>query len=511
MFIPKTMKKLTYLSALALAAGITACSQYEEPNPQIPVTPQETILNVDGINVASSQYLAADAETGDLATIDLDAYSKLGYAIQMADVTVDQSQFPAGYDLYFKMWLADNEDFTNAQEVPCTLTNGVITTTAADMQAVYENLFGRKADAHNMWVRYAGYVKNDNVNNVRLNASDYWYAPQEFVLAPIPPDFVVEPAYYLLGTINGWSVAEAIQMNHSDKDVYDDPVFTLVVDVDAAAIAANSGWWWKVVPQSTYETGGWVDAADASFGVADNGSPELSGKLVARTATEDCGAGAIQEPGKYVFVINLEMMTYEFAPYYEYLYTPGGANNWTPASAAKIYPTETGVTFESWIPLDGEFKFTTEPSWSGIAFGKGAEEGSLSTAPDAGNLSTGGAAGLYCVRMNTVSMTWETVYGPVQSWGVIGGFAGSDWSTDVAMTPDADKQIWKATITFAAGDEFKFRADGAWDIQYGNSGNGLDDLVCDGGSGNLTVPAAGTYEVTLDLSKVPYHATLTAI
>ena len=38
------MKKLKYLSALILAAGITACSQYEEPNPKVPVTSQETLL-----------------------------------------------------------------------------------------------------------------------------------------------------------------------------------------------------------------------------------------------------------------------------------------------------------------------------------------------------------------------------------------------------------------------------------------------------------------------------------
>lgn len=506
------MKKLTYLSALVLAAGMTACSQYEEPNPQIPVTPQETILNVDGINVTSSQYIAADEETGDLATIDLDAYAKLGYTIKMADVTVDQSQFPTGYELYFKMWLADNENFDNAQEVPCTLTDGVITTSAADLQSYYENVYGRKADAHQTWVRYAGYVKSDKVNNVRLNASDYWYAPQEFVLAPIPPDFVVEPAYYLLGTINGWSVANAIQLNHSDKDVYDDPVFTLVVDVDAAAIAANSGWWWKVVPQSTYETGGWVDADDASFGVADNGSPELSGKLVARTAAEDCGAGAIQEPGKYVFVINLEMMTYEFLPYVEYLYTPGGANNWfNDSPAAKMYPTPAGVTFESWIPLNGDFKFTTAPDWTGTAYGAGAEAGSLSTAPNAGNLTPAGAKGYYCVRANILNMTWETVYGPVQSWGLIGVNGAWGDTDDIVMTPDADGQVWKATVTFTSGTDFKFRADGAWDIQYGNGGNNIDDLVCDGGSGNLSAPALGTYEVTLDLRQVPFHATLTAI
>jgi hypothetical protein len=498
------MKKLTYLSALVLAAGMTACSQYEEPNPQIPVTPEEQILNVDGITVASSQYLAANEETGDLATIDLDAYGKLGYPIQLADVTVDESQFPAGYKLYFKAWLADNENFANAQEVPCTLNNGVITTTADDLQVIYENMFGRKSEVKEMWVRYAGYVDGENVSNIRLNGSDYYYAPQAFYMAPIPPDFVVEPAYYLLGTINGWSVGGALQMNHSGKDVYDDPVFTYVVDLD------GSEWWWKVVPQSTYETGNWVDGDDAAFGVATNGDGALSGKLVGRTATEDCGAGCLNGVvGKYVMVINLEMMTYEFAPVYDFLYTPGDANGWSQAASAKIYPTPTGAAYESWMPLKGSFKFTTQPDWNGINFGAGAEAGTLSTDGGAGNLTVSDE-GYYCVRMSTVSMTWETVYGPVQSWGVIGGFAASGWGTDVPMTT-VDGQIWKATVTFAAGDEFKFRADGAWDIQYGNGGNGMDDLVCDGGSGNLTAPAAGTFEVTLDLSKVPYHATLTAI
>ena len=118
--------------------------------------------------------------------------------------------------------------------------------------------------------------------------------------------------------------------------------------------------------------------------------------------------------------------------------------------------------------------------------------------------------------MSPVFLTWETLYGPVQSWGVVGGFAESSWTDgqDVVMTPDAAKQIWTATVTFGDTDgekEFKFRADGAWDIQYGNGGDGLDNLVCDGGSGNLVAPAAGTYKVTLDLSKVPYHATLEAL
>lgn len=499
------MKKLTYLSALVLAAGMTACSQYEEPNPQVPVTPEESILNVDGITVASSQYLAADEETGELATVDLDAYSKLGYPIQFADVTVDENEFPAGYKLYFKMWLADNENFANAQEVPCALNNGVITSTAADLQTVYENMFGRKSDVKEVWVRYAGYVDGENVSNIRLNGSDFYYATQEFILAPIPPDFVVEPAYYLLGTINGWSVADALQMNHSDKDVYDDPVFTYVVDLNGGE------WWWKVVPQSTYETGSWVDGDDAAYGVETNGDGALSGKLVGRTATEDCGAGCLNGVvGKYVLVINLEMMTYEFSPVYDFLYTPGDANGWSQPASAKLYPTADGVNYESWLPLKGSFKFSTQDNWDGINYGAGAEAGTLSTDGGAGNLSVADE-GYYCVRANLVSMTWEILYGPVQSWGLIGVNGAWGDGDDIVMTPDADGQVWKATVTFTSGTDFKFRANGAWDIQYGNGGSNLDDLVCDGGSGNLSAPALGTYEVTLDLRQVPFHATLTAI
>ncbi len=507
------MKKLKYLSALILAAGITACSQYEEPNPKVPVTSQETILNVNGIKVASSQYLTPDEETGELATIDLGAYSKLGYPIKMADVTVDQSEFPAGYQLYFKMWLADNEQFTDANEVPCSLTDGVLSTTAADLQAVYEKMYGRKSDEHDVWVRYAGYVKSDNVSNVRLNGSDYWYATQEFVLAPIPPDFMVESAYYLLGTVNGWSVGGALKMSHSDKDVYDDPVFYITVDVDAAAISANSGWWWKIIPQSTQEAGDWVSGADTQFGVATNGDDALSGKLVAATATAEANAGAIQTPGKYVLVINLELKTYEFAPYYECFWTPGGASDWFNGDAdavAKIYPAPGGAYYESWIPIDGSFKFTSQPNWDGINFGSAATAGTLSTDGGAGDLKVDNVAGLYCVRMSPIFLTWETVYGPVQSWGIVGGFAASNWADgqDVIMTPDANKQVWTATVTFAAGDEFKFRADGGWDIQYAGD---IDNLECSGGASNLVAPGAGTYEVTLDLRQVPFHASMRAI
>ena len=54
------------------------------------------------------------------------------------------------------------------------------------------------------------------------------------------------------------------------------------------------------------------------------------------------------------------------------------------------------------------------------------------------------------------------------TWGLIGSFAGSGWGTDVAMTIEGDWAYVK-NVSLANGDEFKFRADGSWDLSYGSA------------------------------------------
>lgn len=79
----------------------------------------------------------------------------------------------------------------------------------------------------------------------------------------------------------------------------------------------------------------------------------------------------------------------------------------------------------------------------------------------------------------------ETFVPADHTYGVIGSFAGSDWSTDTAMTADGDNK-WTAEVSLAAGNELKVRADGAWDNSWGTA---------DGG--NLTVDTDGAYIVTI--------------
>ena len=72
------------------------------------------------------------------------------------------------------------------------------------------------------------------------------------------------------------------------------------------------------------------------------------------------------------------------------------------------------------------------------------------------------------------------------TYGIVGSFAASNWGNDgadVAMTADGDK--WVGEVELKAGEEFKVRADGAWDYSWGN------------GADNFKADADGTYVVTL--------------
>ena len=55
------------------------------------------------------------------------------------------------------------------------------------------------------------------------------------------------------------------------------------------------------------------------------------------------------------------------------------------------------------------------------------------------------------------------------TWGMIGSFeASNNWTAEVAMAIEGDYAVAK-NVTLANGNEFKFRADGGWDLSYGSA------------------------------------------
>lgn len=479
------MKKIALLTALALCLGFTACDD-DENVPAIPTNPQLPTLPADGVTIAPSEQIAN--------LLELKSLTDAGERIEIG--TLSLVDFPEGYSPVVELEISKDAAFSTYGTVKTEIDeNNVVYTTAEIMEGEYLKAISKSPKEKTIYGRLAAYAvsKTDKNNVVRIGGPDVFLngaEPMALKVLPYPNDLVIEDNYYLLGTINDWSVADAIKMNHPEGvSGYDDPKFTMAIDITPDQAAA--GWWWKIVPASTQATGSWVEADNAAYGVAENGDDALSGMLVARTVTNDCGAGCIKEAGSYLLTINLEEGTYEFMLAYPNLWTPGQANGWSQASSQMLY-TNDYQKYMGYALLDpAGFKFTTAADWDHVNLGSTGTEGTLSTDPGAGNL-TCPAAGLYFCNVDVIALTY-TLY-QVNTIGVIGDATPGGWDASTPLTPSADFLVWEGDVNFGTG-EWKFRCNDDWAV---NLGGNLDELVQDGG--NMASPGAGVHHVILDLS-----------
>lgn len=168
----------------------------------------------------------------------------------------------------------------------------------------------------------------------------------------------------------------------------------------------------------------------------------------------------------------------------------GYGSDWTPADAPQLKALSYGDThFEGYVyfAADAEFKFTPAANWDASY---GGSAGTLSDT--AGNITT--TAGYYKVSANTDALTYSLT---AANWGIIGSATPTGWDSDTDMTYDPATKKWTVTIALTGGQEIKFRANDAWDLNYGDTG--ADGSLNEGGD-NIAVAASGTYVVTLDLS-----------
>ncbi len=183
---------------------------------------------------------------------------------------------------------------------------------------------------------------------------------------------------------------------------------------------------------------------------------------------------------------------------YGLLWIPGDYQGWNPATAPQLGSPKADGVFEGYInfPAGGtfEFKMNKTPDWSNSL----GDAGSGGLSGSGGNLKVPGA-GYYKINANTVTNKWSATK---TTWGLIGSFAPSNWGSDVNMTFDAGSNSWSGIITLTATDEFKFRANGAWDLNYGDKG--ADGSLEDGGD-NIKGYPAGKYKVTLFLNNTNYY------
>lgn len=200
---------------------------------------------------------------------------------------------------------------------------------------------------------------------------------------------------------------------------------------------------------------------------------------------------------------------FSLVPELPLLYTPGNSNGWNQENSMKLLgykqDEKTGewTNYRGLVYLDGEFKFTSKPDWSGINYGDTGTEGTLSTDGGAGNLklpATG--AGLYFADVDVKELKYTLTF--VTSFGLVGDFQGWNVKSPTELTPSEDFKKWSVTADFTDGG-FKAVINGPtldWKINYGGP---EEEMTFDGSNINIT---AGSHTVTIDLSEIPYKTTI---
>lgn len=499
------MKKLSlYAVAVLIGASLIACDDYKEPNPPAQYNPQAPVLNPD--NVETEDALSTTT------VYDLEALEMANQNIEIATASVEG--LADGYTMGAVVYISKN-NWQNTYQVPAfseliSDENDVKTyniyVSPRSLGEVYQQITANPYEAE-ISIRYHVTVNGENTTSYAGDAYDYF--THEITIVPLPSPYTLEDSYYLLISNDDWATfyTQAYKLSHSSENVYDDPIFSLKIDIPEEYVGTAQ---WYVVPQSTYEAGQLVNSDYGYYGAKVGATNPDAGKLVPYLTTilDENGNVVIPEPGVITIggpvLVTVDVMyeNYSFMLAIDQLYTPGQSNGWDQA-ASQILTSNDYINYTGYVYLAvGGFKFTSEPNWEGINFGYANSEGKLSTAGDAGNLPVE-ADGLYWASVNVSNLTYSLT--PIETIGVVGDATPGGWDASTPLTPSDDYLTWSGDITFSATGEFKFRANNGWDQNLGGT---YDDLVQDGS--NIPTPGAGVYSVTLDLSSVPYSCKVVA-
>ena len=305
---------------------------------------------------------------------------------------------------------------------------------------------------------------------------------ETFQVKAIPEAPVIEEGYYLVGDmfttddVNGWTKGVAKAFNHSDKDVYEDPVFTVSFETTKA------DQYWKIIPKKN------IDADDLRapgvVGPKVDGDDSMTGALT----NGDAKAGKIAKAGKYKLTINMMDYSYtlEEVNYDPFIYFIGSTDGWKSNDQKLALVDDAKGVYTGYVYLADpnnagfEFKFQRAPGNWDTAIGAGTFVSFAGAAigVDNGNLGVNAGEGVYYMDVNLSEGTITAT--KVETMGMIGGF--NEWAGDAPMTWNPEEYCFEATNVGVTADGWKFRVNGGWAVNLGGSLNNLT-----AGGDNLTV------------------------
>ena len=355
----------------------------------------------------------------------------------------------------------------------------------ADLASYIAETYGKRPVERDIDATLDAWISNGSTT-VKMATSEI------FQVKAIPVAPVIDEGYYLVGdmfnvkgdgdavVVDGWNTVSAKQaFKHSDKDVYDDPIFTLTFETKEANQC------WKVIPKKN------IDAE--TFWAAGVVGPKIDGdvSMTGLLTSDGPGAGKIAEPGKYRLTLNMMDYSYtiEKVMYDPFIYFIGSTDAWGSSDQKLALVDDEKGTYTGYIYLADpnnagfEFKFQrVAGSWDN-AIGASNFVTFKDAAIDANNgnnLGVNAGEGVYYMDINLSEGTISAT--KVESMGMVGQFQGWDKEAPVPMTWNAEEYCFEATMAGVTADGWKFIVNKDWPINLGGS---IDNLEQDGA--NLTV------------------------
>jgi hypothetical protein len=517
----KKMKKVTLYTMALLTTGLVSCNQDFETIFSPQTNAQESLLQVSDVTVANTTP----------ATINLADYFDLAAgttkAIPIGTATVKEGAMPANTILKAEVEFATDADFNNSITVDANsmINTSEISINPQTLEDAYFDNITRNPATTDLYIRTVlSTVTGGTAEAFVGEPGKNYYTQSKVQFTPLNK-VQISPAYYVIGAGAGWSAdgARTQKFNHSDADVYEDPIFTIVVDAggddawfaigdDAALNAiANDNDWTKLLGTK-------------------GASEDLTGTMDFRYNLG--GDHSFHVQGAKKLRITLDMLNYSYTiepvNIADAYYLIGGPGEWNAESAKTMqFSHSTKDVFD-----DPVFTYTFAGSGSDMWFaigdmesldgmaagdwskvfgtksgnGNSGESGQLSRRSgltDEGSFKVDGLAKFYRVSINMSDMTYEIKALNFAQYIWQAG-NGNGWGSPAAPLYSSEGDGKYTGFMYLDG-EFKFRSgEDNWNAPDWGTGGSEGTLAEQ--AGNLSAPA-GYYKVEADLAAMTYALT----
>ena len=529
----KKMKKLGLYTMALLSMGLVACNQDFDtefvPQTNLP----ESLLQLSDVSVANSTP----------GTINLADYineeTGIAKAIPIGTVTVKEGAMPANTILKAEVEFSKDADFANSIVLDANSLEGTneISVSPTLLQEAYFNEITRNPATTDVYVQTVLYTVTGGTSEAIVGKPGENYFAQSAVKFTPLNKVQISPAYYVIGAAGGWSAdgARTQKFQHSDADVYEDPIFTIIVD------AGGDDCWFAIGDDTAIDAvaaGDWTQL----FGTK-GASEDLTGTMDRRYNLG--GDHSFHVTGAKKIRITLDMLEYSYkiepVNISDAYYLIGGPGEWNAESAMTMkFSHSAKDVFEDPVftyTFEGNggdmwFAFGDKDAIDAVAggtwnklFGTKGESTDLSGSFDRRynldgdhSFCVDGKAKFYRFQINLADMTYtitalnfqEYIYeaGVNNDWGAVAQPLycpdGNGTYTGFFYAQDAD---W-------SGGKGAFKFTGAFnDWSQGNYGTGTINadglsgtLIDDGGSGNVLADP-GFYQAEVNLANMTYKLT----